>query len=269
VSNGLTRGGFLCLRIAAAVAAVLVLAGAPVRAEMSADEKTEIGTIIRDYLLANPEVLEEAFGVLQQRRKDEAASAQTETIAAASDLIFRSEHQAVVGNPLGAITLVEFFDYNCGYCKRAVSDMNALIEANPDLRIVLKEFPILSEGSMQAARISAAVKDAAPERFLEFHEALFSRPGPADYAKALAVAGDLGLDAEALKAAAGSDAITANLQEVQELAGRLGISGTPSYVIGMELIPGAVGYDGLQQKVAAARTAAAADADDLQPDSTN
>ena len=115
------------------------------------------------------------------------------------------------------------------------------------------EFPILSQGSVEAARISVAVKDSAPDRYLEFHEALFSRPGEANGAKALEVAGDLGLDTEALKAAANSERVTGNLQEVQELAGKLGISGTPSYVIGRELVPGAAGFDALQQKVAAMR----------------
>ena len=165
----------------------------------------------------------------------------------------RSDHQMVLGNPEGAVTMVEFFDYNCGYCKRALTDMTALLAANPDLRVVLKEFPILSEGSAEAARISVAVKDIAPDRYLDFHQALLSSPGAADAAKALEVAGDLGLDAEALKEAAAAESVEQNLQEVHELAGLLGISGTPSYVIGTELVPGAIGYDGLQSKVAAAR----------------
>ena len=159
----------------------------------------------------------------------------------------------VLGNPDGAISLVEFFDYNCGYCKRAVSDMTALIDSNPDLRVVMKEFPILSPGSVEAARISVAVKEIAPDRFLEFHEAIFSRPGEADGAKAVEVAGELGLDTEALEAVANNENAMRNLQEVQNLAGILRISGTPSYVIGSELIPGAAGFDALQAKVASMR----------------
>jgi protein-disulfide isomerase len=159
----------------------------------------------------------------------------------------------VLGNPQGPITLVEFFDYNCGYCKRALSDMTALIDANPDLRVVIKEFPILSEASVEAARISVAVKDTAPESYLKFHGELLSRPGQASVDKALEIAEDLGLDAEALRAAANAEGVTRNLQEVQELAQALGISGTPSYVIGRELVPGAAGYDALQEKVTAMR----------------
>ena len=160
----------------------------------------------------------------------------------------------VLGNPEGAITLVEFFDYNCGYCKRAVADMTALIKSNPDLRIVIKEFPILSTGSVEAARISVAMKDIAPEKYLEFHQELFSRPGRSTTAKALEVADGprprrRGADRRRLT----PPSVTDNIKEVHELAELLGISGTPSYVIGKEVVPGALGYDGLQEKVEAMR----------------
>jgi protein-disulfide isomerase len=240
------------LRIAAAALAVLFLA-TPGRAEMSADQKKEIEAVVRDYLLANPEVLEEAFKVLQNRKEKAEAEKQSDAIAQSSELIFNSKHQMVLGNPEGAITLVEFFDYNCGYCKRAVADMTALISANPDLRVVMKEFPILSAGSVEAARISVALKDTKPEKYLEFHQELFSRPGTVDKAKAMEVAADLGLDGEALATASNAAAVTDNITEVHKLAELLGISGTPSYIIGKEMVPGALGYDALQEKVDAMR----------------
>ena len=149
----------------------------------------------------------------------------------------------VLGDPDGKITLVEFFDYNCAYCRRAVADMMALLKANPDLRIVMKEYPILAEGSVEAARISVALKDTDPAHYLEFHQELFSRPGVADAAKALSVAKDLGLDIDKLKTAASATSVTDNIKEVHTLADLLGISGTPSYVIGTELVPGALGYE--------------------------
>ena len=227
--------------------------GVPAGAETTAAEKQEIERIVRDYLLAHPELIEEAITLLRQKREQEAAAAQVRAIEENGAQIFDSAHQMVLGNPEGKITLVEFFDYNCGYCKRAVSDMNALLEANPDLRIVMKEFPILSEGSVEAARVSIAVKDKAPQSYLKFHQELFNRPGQVTGAKALEVAKDLGLDPTALQAAVNTDDVTGNLQEVQKLAELLGISGTPSYVIGKELVPGAAGYDALQEKVAAMR----------------
>jgi protein-disulfide isomerase len=241
------------LRAALASLALLIFSTLAAGAEMSAEQRQEIETIIREYLLANPEVLEEAIEVLRTRRDQEAAVAQAKLIEDSSGIIFESAHQSVVGNPDGTITLVEFFDYNCGYCRRAVDDMNALLSANPDLRMVMKEFPVLSEGSVQAARISIAVQKLAPDTYLDFHRELFARPGEATEAKALEVAGDLGLDVEALKTAADGDDVTQNLQEVQDLATTLGINGTPSYVIGTELVPGAVGYDLLQERVTAVR----------------
>lgn len=246
------------LRISLAFLAAALLAAAPAQAETSAEQKTEIERIVRDYLIANPEVIEEAINALRDRREQEAVAAQTKAIEERRETIFNSAHQMVLGNPQGPITLVEFFDYNCGYCKRAVSDMMALIEANPDLRIVMKEFPILSEGSVEAARISVAIKDTAPQSFMQFHQELFSRPGQATGEKALEIARDLGLDTAALQAAAQQGSVTQNLQEVQQLAQMLGISGTPSYVIGAELIPGAAGYDALQEKVTAMRECGAA-----------
>jgi len=240
------------LRIVCAVLAVCFFS-APSFAEMTEAERQEVETVIRDYLLANPELIEEAVNLLRQRREAEEAAAQVAAIEKNRDTIFSSPNQMVLGNAEGPISLVEFFDYNCAYCRRATSDMTALIAANPDLRVVMKEFPILSEGSVEAARFSVAVKNIAPERYLDFHLELFSRPGEATAEKALEIARDLGLDAEALTAAANSEDVARNLQEVQELAGKLGISGTPSYVIGDELVPGAAGYDTLQAMVTAMR----------------
>ena len=216
-------------------------------------ERENIEGIVRDYLLANPEIIEQAANALREKRELAAAAETERAIDASFEKIFSSANQMVLGNPDGPITLVEFFDYNCGYCKRALSDMTALLEANPDLRIVMKEFPILSEGSLQAARVSVAVKDLAPEKYLAFHQELMTRPGEANSAKALEVVRDLGLDAAAIETAANTDNVTGNIKEVHELAAALGISGTPSYVIGKELIPGAIGYDGLQERVAAMR----------------
>jgi protein-disulfide isomerase len=240
------------LRIAAAGLAMMFLA-APAQAAMDAAQKQEIEAVIHDYLLANPEVLEQAFKELQDKRAKEAAAKQSEAIAKSGDLLYNTPNQTVLGNPQGKVTLVEFFDYNCGYCKRAVADMMALLDSNPDLRIIMKEFPILSEGSVEAARISVALKDSDPMQYLKFHQELFSRPGVANAAKALEVAKDLGLDVDKIKTAAGATTVTDNIKEVHALAETLGISGTPSYVIGTELVPGALGYDALQEKVAAMR----------------
>lgn len=243
----------MALRIALTTLMLVCFAASPLKAEPSAEQRQEIEQIVRDYLLANPEIIEEALQALQAKRDQAEAVAQSKAIEENRALIFDSSNQMVLGNPGGEITLVEFFDYNCQYCKRALADMDALLKTNPDLRIVMKEFPILSEGSVAAARLSVAVKDLAPASYLDFHHELFTRPGQATGDKALEIARDLGLDTEILKAKAAGEDVTKNLQEVQTLAQALGITGTPSYIIGTELIPGAAGYDALQAKVEAVR----------------
>lgn len=236
------RVALLCLLLVAPVA----LVGGLVAGVGASASPPQESLSVRDYLLANPEVVEEAMAALDRKREAAARAQQASAIESRGELIFNSRNQAVIGNPDGAITLVEFFDYNCSYCKRAEPDMMALIEANPDLRFVLKEFPILSPGSVEAARVSVAVKDLAPEAFLEFHRQLLTAPGAADGKKALSIATALGLDSAALVKAANTAEVTENLTEAQQLAVDLGISGTPSYVIADAVVPGARGYDALQ-----------------------
>jgi len=240
------------LKLVRILISALLLAWAvssPAQAEMSAGEKTEVERIVRDYILNNPEVVEKALIALEAQRRETAAADRAGKIAELKDTILNSDHKAVMGNPNGQVTLVEFFDYNCGYCKRALNDMLALMESNPNLRVVMKEFPILSEGSMEAARISIAVKDLNPELYLDYHRELLVRSGQANLKKAMSVAKELGLDTAALAKAADDRSVTENLQEVRQMADALGISGTPSYVVGGQMIPGAVGFDQLQVKI--------------------
>jgi protein-disulfide isomerase len=243
---GPTRLAFLAL-------AALALSAPLARAEMNEDQKREVERIVRDYILTNPEIVETALMALEEKRREEAKAKQAETIAGMKERIFNSPHQVVLGNPVGRVTLVEFFDYNCGYCKRAFGDMMALIEANPDLRVVLKEFPILSEGSLEAARLAVALNRLAPGKYLDFHREMLTRGGPANAEKALGIARELGLDADALQAEAAKEDVMQGLAEVQELARALDVSGTPSYVVGNEAVFGAVGFETLQEKIKAAR----------------
>jgi len=149
--------------------------------------------------------------------------------------------------------MVEFFDYNCGFCKRAHMDMMALIEADPNLRFVLKEFPVLGEGSVEAARVSIAVSELAPEKFEEFHLQLLLGKGQANAAKAIKVAIGLGIDRADLEAATRTDRAAETIQEVYMLADALGLTGTPSYVVGKQILFGAVGADQLRDSVEKAR----------------
>ena len=182
----------------AAAFAGLMMAAAPLAQaqapQFSPEQRRAIGEGVKEYLLQNPEVLQEAIVELERRQQEAQKVAQASALKDSREALVNSPHGNLVGNPQGDVTLVEFFDYNCGYCKRALSDMTALIEANPDLKVVMKEFPILTEGSVEAARISVAVKEKAPDRYLDFHQQLLTRPGEATGGKALDIARELGLD---------------------------------------------------------------------------
>ena len=229
---------------------------AEAEAPFSEAQKDEMRKVFRDYLMQNPEIIREAMDELQ-RKQEEAQTAAAAAAISGDKRIFSSKRQVVIGNPDGDMTLVEFFDYNCGYCKRAHADMKRLLEEDKNLRIVLKEFPILSQGSLEAAQIGVAINMIAPEKYFEFHDALITERGQVDGAKALAVAEDLGLDIGKLKEMAQSAETRATIEEVRELGDKLAINGTPSYVTPRELLVGAVGYDTLKAKIEEARKACA------------
>ena len=169
--------------------------------------------------------------------------------------LFSSPHQVVLGNPQGSVTMVEFFDYNCGYCKRAMSDMLDLIKNDSNLKFVLKEFPVLGEGSVDAARVAVAARmqDSGGKKYIEFHQKLLGGRGGADKMRALAVAKEVGFDMPRLERDMGSDEVKKTIDENMKLAEALGVNGTPSYVVGQEVVVGAVGLDALREKISAER----------------
>ncbi|MCY1707677.1 DsbA family protein [Pannonibacter sp. SL95] len=231
----------------------LPLQPSPALAQDKPLDKAAIEAIVKDYLLNNPEVVRDALVELDRREKAEAEAATAKLVGDSSGILFNSTRQVVLGNPKGDVTLVEFFDYNCGYCKRAMSDMERLIEEDPNLRVVLKEFPVLGQGSIEAAQVAIAVNTVAPDKYGAFHSALMSNRGKADRAIALEMAKDAGVPSKDIEAAIRSDEVLATLEEVYGLANQLGLSGTPAYVIGNEVIPGAVGYDTLKTAIASVR----------------
>ncbi|MGH6819521.1 MAG: DsbA family protein [Methylocella sp.] len=246
------HGGDPGAGLAALALAFLALAFAPARAEsFSSGQKAEIEAIIKDYLLQKPEILREAIGVLEVREKAAEAKAREKIVKDPSGALFSGVNQAVIGDPGGKITLIEFFDYNCGYCKRALSDLARLMTDNPDLRVVLRDLPILSPGSVEAAKIANAfLRQFQGEKFWEFHQKLLASRGPVGKAEALAVAKDLGADMDKLAKDAAAPGIISGIEESGKLAKSLQVTGTPTYVIGEDVVVGAVGYDELEAKVA-------------------
>ncbi|WP_237154020.1 DsbA family protein [Oryzibacter oryziterrae] len=217
-------------------------------------QKSEIGDVVKAYIMAHPEVIQDALDALEQKKQQDAAAAQSKTIASLKDTIYASKRQAVLGDPKAPITLVEFFDYNCGYCKRALSDTRAMLDHDKDVKIVLKEFPILGPGSVEAAKVAAAVNIVDPAKYEAFHFELLGAKGQADEKRALDAAAKVGVDVAALKQKIDDPEIANTIQEAYALAQKLDISGTPTYVIGEEVVFGAVGIDELTQKVASMRS---------------
>ncbi len=214
----------------------------------------EVRRFVKDYLVNNPQALQEALVELMQRRTLSAAdrAAAIESNAAA---LFNSDKHVALGNPGGDVTLVEFVDYNCGFCRRALGDMLELVKTDANLRIVLIEHPVLGPGSVEAARVAVALQmqDRDPATYLEFHRRLLAGPGLANKVRALAVAAELGLDGARLEVAAARPKVDAVLDESRKLARALGIRGTPSYVVGDNVLFGAVGVGTLRDRITAAR----------------
>ena len=209
----------------------------------------EARRFIKDYLAKNPQVLQEALVELLR------PGAATVLDQAAVIKSFHSSKRVALGNPKGDVTLAEFVDYNCGFCRRALDDMLMLIGSDADLRVILIEHPVLGTASTEAARvaIAAQMQDGSAATALELHRRLLSGPAPVNKARALAIAVDLGLDLARLETDMAREEVDATLDEGRKLARALGIRGTPSYVVGGSVVFGAVGTSTLRDKIAAAR----------------
>ena len=245
-------------RLIAPALLALVLGAAPQAASaqgVSDVQRSDIEKIVREYLLKNPEVLEEAMNELSKRQATADAEKHQVSIAQNAEAIFNSPRGVQIGNKDGDVTFVEFFDYNCGYCKRAMTDMLELMKGDPKLKVVLKEFPVLSQGSVEAAQVGVAVRmqDPTGKKYLDFHQHLLANRGQVGRAQALAAAKDAGFDMARIEKDMASDEPKATVEENFKLADALGLSGTPSYVVGDKVVIGAVGLGKLQENVNTAR----------------
>lgn len=247
----------ISLRSFAPLAFALVL-GLPVTSHAQSFndvQKSEIQKIIKEYLVANPELLEEMSAELQKRQAAAEAEKHRAAVQKNAEVIFNSPRGVIVGNRDGDVNFVEFFDYNCGYCKHAMADMLTLMKSDPKLRVVLKEFPVLGPSSVEAAQVAVAVRmqDPSGKKYLDFHQKLLNGRGQADKARAMAAAKEAGVDMARLEKDLTSPEINATLNENFKLAEEMGLNGTPSYVIGKDVVVGAVGAPGLAKKISEAR----------------
>lgn len=211
--------------------------------------KGRFGMAVEDYLMANPKLLER-MSVALQTQAQEAEIAQTrDTLMALGDRVHNDADQVVLGNPDGDVTIIEFFDYNCGYCRQAVGNMLQLLEEDKDVRFILREFPILSQGSADAARVATIVNRNKDIDYLEFHTKLFQSRGQVDKERALEVATSLGMNRIELELQMQDQSVTQAIGRTYQLADALSITSTPNYIIGNEVVRGAESFEGLKRRV--------------------
>lgn len=243
------------IRILCAALALVLFALQPASAADSDPaegmSKAEIETIVRDYLMAHPEVIVEALQEMQAREEQAQAERQRRMVVAHAERLDDPTGRFVAGNPDGDVTIVEFFDYRCGYCKRVMPTLFDEVERDGNVRLVFKEYPVLGEDSVLGAR--AAVAAARQDRYRDMHLALMQTRGGLTEDKIMAIAEDLGLDTAQLRLDMVAPETETHLARNYELGQILGIRGTPGFVIGTQVVPGAIGPDRFRQLIAEAR----------------
>ena len=239
------------LPLLAALAVLAFLAGESRAQTPSGPDREAVERIVRDYLLANPEIVARALQTLRAKQEAAEQARAEAAIAGNREAIDRHPMSPVSGNAAGDVTVVEFFDYQCGYCRRALPTMVDLLEKDANVRIVWKEFPILGPVSEFAARASMAA--ARQGKYHEFHVRLMGQEDKLSVERVMEVAGLVGLDLEQLSRDMGDPAIEDYIEETRNLARAIGISGTPSFVIDGVLVRGVVDSARMKELVAAAR----------------
>ncbi|MBL6599983.1 MAG: DsbA family protein [Alphaproteobacteria bacterium] len=221
------------------------------KAAFSDSQKQALDDLIRDYIMRHPEVIMESLQSMQQREQMAQQRLQAERVAALGEAIERDPGDPVLGNPDGDVTLVEFFDYQCGYCKRMLEPLINFANADGNLRIVMKEFPILGPESMIAARASLAA--AKQGKYEAFHTALMGLRGRLSEPAIFQTALEVGLDTERLRKDMESPEVTDQIRKARELGEALSVRGTPAFIIDGTIVPGAISEDRLADLVAQAR----------------
>lgn len=240
-------------RLLAAAAATVTLALPAAAFDISAmsdSERQDFGEQVRAYLLENPQVIIEAVNLLEQQEAVAQEQADLNMVSDNADAIFDDGYSFVGGNPDGDITLVEFLDYKCGYCKRAHGEVAKLLETDGNIRLIVKEFPILGEQSLLASRFAISTLIAeGPEAYHTLNDALMTMSGDLSVEVLSRLANTLGFDADKIVAGMDSDEVTQRIADTRALAQRLQITGTPTFVMHDEMLRGYLPYDQMMQMV--------------------
>jgi protein-disulfide isomerase len=214
-------------------------------------QKTEIEKLVHDYIVAHPEVIKEAIQALQAKEEQSKADAQTQAVLENKDKLFNDPATPVAGNPMGDVTIVEFFDYHCPYCKAVAAPLQKLTEEDKGVRLVMKEFPILGPDSLLASQ--AALASVPQGKYWEFHQALMEHRGQFDMEVIKSIAAKVGLDPAKLEADMQSDTIKPIISANHDLAQTLDIGATPTFIIGDQVVEGAVPLERLKELIQKAR----------------
>jgi protein-disulfide isomerase len=240
------------LRFAIGLVTALTLAGTGLAAEpLTPDQKAAVEKIVHDYLLKHPEFMVEVLQAAEAKLKADKAEDARQAIAEHRDDLLHDASAPVGGNPAGDVTIVEFFDYRCPYCKEVEPSLEALLEQDPKLRIVYKEFPVLGQASVYATRMALAARQQG--RYQQFHDAMMATKGTIDAAVVDRVASSAGVDVEKAKTVMNAPDVDALIKRNYALADALDINGTPAFIIGDTLVPGAADIAKLRELIAAAR----------------
>jgi protein-disulfide isomerase len=215
-------------------------------------QKTEIEKLVKSYLLEHPELLREMANALDAADKKTADAARGDTLTSQAKQIFHDGMDGIVGNPKGDVTVVEFMDYNCGWCRKGIKEIQSLVKSDPNVRIIMKEFPIFGEGSEYAAK--AALASSRQGKYWEFHQALFAAQGKVTPEVTDQIAKEVGLDVAKLKTDMADPAIIAQIQKNNDLAQSLQLTGTPAFIVDKKLYPGYIQLPEIQASLADVRS---------------
>jgi protein-disulfide isomerase len=230
---------------------VSLLAIAPVQAGFDAAQKKEIEELVREYLLSNPEILREMSANLEMKERAAEDAARSKTLTENAAAIFKSPVDPVAGNPNGDVTIIEFMDYNCSWCKKAMTEIAGIVDADKNVKVIFKEFPIFGAGSEFAAK--AALAAAKQGKYWELHQALFQHEGPVTQEVTMQLAEQVGLDLKKLDEDMKSATITKAITDTQALAIAMQINGTPAFIVDQKVFPGFVPKDQILAAVAEVR----------------
>lgn len=223
----------------------------PAKAEMSADQKKEVEALIKQYILENGDVLIESVNKFQQKQEAEANKAAQVNAVELLDSLKDDKAVAQAGNPKGDVTVVEFFDYNCGYCKKAFPEVLELLKDDKNVRVVLYDMPILSQDSHEISRWALASRNQG--KYFEYHKLLMLHQGPTNVDTLKKIAKEAGLDANKLEKDKDDPKIEEEIQKHLAMAQKLGIQGTPGFLINEQIFRGYIPYDAMKAAVAEER----------------